>query len=387
MPDAAHLKNAEAGSDDQLPTEDKNSFEAQARKACRLGVSLLSHFSGNCVLSPRSVGIVLMMLAQGASSKIRESMAQVICTDPNVLKRCRDQWPNDPNTYEEANAFWYDEKLAVKAEYVKSLHRDFDALVEPFDPSQSEKAADTVNAWASEKTRGCIEEVIGPEAFEPLAAVFANAVYFKGLWEDPFDLSLTRDGPFHLASGAKVRVPMMTKRDVRLPYAGTNDFQAVALPYKGAFEMVIILPKKRTNLETVTRRLLDDAPTWLAREFPTCRGSVILPRFEITWREELNGALKEAGLGALMTSPDSFPSISDGPMTVPNIAQKAFIGVDEKGSEAAAVTTAVRLGCTRRRPDGGPFKMIVDRPFLFAIRHMYIPVPLFLGRVENPSRV
>lgn len=385
MPDAAHLKNAKADSDDQLPTAGQGSFEAQARKACRFGLSLLSSYPDNCVLSPRSISVSLAVLAQGASPEAREHISEILCIDPEMLERYTPPSPDWPNAFEEANAAWFDRQLNVRADFVKVVELEFDTAVNSFDASEPEKAAQVVNQWAAKKTRGTIPHVLGPDAFRPLAFILANAVYFKGVWEQEFDPEDTEDEAFYCSGDSKVNVRMMVKSDELLRYAETDDFQAVDLPYKGKdFWMTIFLPRETSAIENVVRRLREEAPAWLSGGFGEARGTLRLPRFEIRWENALNPALEKAGLGIVLNGKNSFPNVLEGPLTVPEIRQTAFIRVDEGGTEAAAVTDAC-LCCDFSPDEVPPFAMHVNRPFLFAIRHVDLPGPLFLGRVGNPS--
>ncbi len=151
--------------------------------------------------------------------------------------------------------------------------------------------------------------------------------------------------------------------------------------------MLILLPKPSSSVDAVIQLLRKHPFGQLPGGFRETRGTLLLPRFKIEWGQKLNEALEAAGLVATLSCQGSFPNIVQRSLvSPPQLAHKAHVTVDEEGTEAAAVTTAGGFGSRGSMESPPPFEMIVNRPFLFAIDNVNLPGPLFLGRVEDPSK-
>ena len=216
-----------------------------------------------------------------------------------------------------------------------------------------------------------------------------NAIYFKGSWTQQFDPALTRNAPFTLRDGASVTASMMTHGDAApaLLYEG-DGVTVVDLPYSGqAFSMTIVLPQSAAGIDTVAATLTGDRwGAWMAG-LDSADVIVTMPKFTLRYDRELTPALSALGMGnAFDGGPADFtrlyPGALPGDLCISKVKHKTYVDVYEEGTEAAAVTS-VEIGITTA--PSGPRHIVVDRPFLVAIRERLTGTILFLGKVMNPA--
>jgi len=392
MPVTAQSMKEGATPQEQGSDEHQDLFEAHARNAHRLGFSLLSSFSGNCVLSPQSISVFLAMLAQGASGEVWGKTSEVATNflKPRTSPPC--QTPKlsrglNGITFEESWASWFEREPRVRTSISDTLQREFRANVWSLDPSHLNESTQAFIQWAAEHSGGIIDHIAAPDTVRSLELIVANTVYFKGYWARQFDRTKTKNRHFHCADGSVVSVPTMVKDKAWLGYTESDDFQAVDLPFAGGqFGLVIILPKITSSVAAVTRRLSQEEPQSLCRSFEAACGDLRLPRFEIQWQGDLNRALKEVAFGDVLISAGSnLLGIADGTATLPTLMLNVCIRTDEDGYEAAAVSGRGLRSAARACKKNPCFKMYVDRPFLFALYHVDMPGPLLVGRTEALS--
>jgi serpin B len=240
-----------------------------------------------------------------------------------------------------------------------------------------------MNAWANEKTHGKING-IADGLIDPLTDLFlANAVYFKGKWEEPFEVKSTKDRVFHLRGGRQKKLPMM-EQSRRFTYRRGTGYQAVRLPYQGwNLAMYVFLPDAGSNPEKLLGIMNGD--TWqrvTEPGFSEREGTVVLPRFKLEYGVELKQPLRAMGMKAAFGKAD-FSGISDRPLFISAVRQRTFVEVNEEGTEAAAVTGAPMPSGIEMNPPK-PFEMIVDSPFLFLIEDKQTRTILFMGVVFDP---
>jgi serpin B len=283
-----------------------------------------------------------------------------------------------------ANALWCDRGFSLKEEYAKSMKADYWAEARALD-FKAEASAETVNTWASENTRGRIPLVVNADVLRDSSPLIAmNAVYFRGLWEKPFEEELTKDEPFTLASGAKKLVPMMQQTG-EFGYSERGGTQVARLAYKGGMSMYVVLPPKKTAISKFCAELRETGTDW-TRYTDRCEGCIRMPRFRMEGSVDLTRSLEVMGISRAFDSERAaFDGIGVGDgLFLRGITQSDFIEVNEKGTEAAAVTKLMCLGALHG-DWARPFEMTVDRPFLFAICDDYTSTIVFLGIVVNPK--
>jgi len=341
---------------------------------------------GNLTVSPRSVAAALGMLAVGAAEATRDELETVLRHEAG------DSWPAPfPDAAEEeapyrlvsANRVWVDNGFPVVDAYADALSESFGADTRTLDfRSQPDASRAAVNTWVTERTQGLIRNLVPPGSVDPLTRlVVTNAVYFKGLWETPFDPEATADRPFHLDAATAEDVPTMVAT-LSCRYLQIEGAQVVELAYRGGdVAMTLIVPDSVGGLGSLVDTL--DAGPWAAwtDALTERRVRLHLPRFTAEADLSLGGTLQTLGVKrAFDPRLADFSGITgdDNDLAVTGVFHKAYVKVDEEGTEAAAATGGVMTVTS------APPTVVVDRPFLFAIRLVATGEILFLGRVVDP---
>jgi serpin B len=330
----------------------------------------------NVVVSPYSAGVVLSMLAEGAEGETRVEF-------DNALNGClfkAEELGNEKVVVESANSVWVSDDFSVRNRYVDLLSNDFNAFIttQNFADPATLKA---INNWCAENTSGKITEIIdrlGPD----MVMVLVNALYFNGPWEKAFDPASTAEDVFKGRSGNQ-KVSMMSAK-MKLNYAEYQGCQIVELPYAGGnYSMFVVLPPAGMDAEAVLPYVSESA-------FDAAMGMLVqrdvrlkMPKFKLETSLILNEVLQDMGIRDAFSSAADFKGISAmGPLRLDKVQQKCFIEVAEKGTEAAAVTSA-QIRLTSVRPEGAPVEMKVDRPFFFFIADRNEIQILFAGKIVN----
>jgi serpin B len=290
-----------------------------------------------------------------------------------------------------ANALWGERSYPFSDAYSEEIERSYGAGLQQADfAGAPEDARAEINAWVAEQTEDRIQDIVPPGAISPLTRlVLANAIYFYGPWQSTFEPSDTEDDVFHLLDGDTVTAPFMTQQ-AAFPYARGDGFQAVELPYEQeGFAMTILLPDEGT-FETFETGLDAAALADAVGRLDWTDVVLHLPRFEFDYGESLVEALMALGMtDAFDPARADFGAMVEGPppepLSVGDVLHKAFISVDEEGTEAAAATVVVVGATSAAPPDEPPLEVRIDRPFLFAIRDTVTGTLLFFGRVMDPS--
>ena len=347
----------------------------------------------NVFLSPFSVSSALQMVENGAAGQTKMEMQQVLHT-ANQLPAALNQSFKELNqsllsrkdvTLNLANGIWFKQGFHLKPDFVAQNKNFFKAELAGVD-FDNPKSAQTINNWAEKQTQGRIKD-IEKFPFDPMIRlILANAIYFKGKWFIPFDKSQTKPRDFHLPSGKTKATPtMMQSRE--FGYQETPDFQAVRLFYEGRFQMEVFLPAKNSS----PLKLLESFKTgenWqnnIEAGFHGRQGTLMLPKFKMECAVRLNEPLETLGMKRANSIIAEFPAMADEPLFISEMKQESFVEVDEKGTEAAAVTgiSVTAMGAEFEPPK--PFEMIVDRPFLFVISDTISDSILFTGIVSDPT--
>ena len=351
----------------------------------------------NVFFSPCSVTFCLAMMYEGAIGETRQAIATTLeisdlhekARSIAVVQLQKALHVTDSGVQLMiANSLWCNRQIAIRSDYLSRMGADFGATVESTDFSDK-NTVQRINKWVREKTHNKIDGIINE--ISPLALLVAlNAIYFKGAWANPFDLSLTNDRWFAPAEGPKKQVPMMSQYG-RFRYLERRKFQAVVLPYnERRTSMYVFLPAPRQTLADFERLLTSgEWQEWMSG-FEEVKGVVRLPRFNVSFSAYLNGALTNMGMGIAFDQKRArFDHICPPPPEswIDLVLHRAVAEVNEEGTEAAAVTmVGVTLACAMRPRPERTFEMNVDRPFFFAIRDEQTGALLFLGRVTDPTR-
>jgi len=279
-----------------------------------------------------------------------------------------------------ANSIWSAPRLDPEPEFLAQNRATFDAETRTLDFSDPQ-AAGTMNAWVSDKTKGLIPEIVTPPLDPSLVMVLLNALYFKGAWTSPFDPDRTYNGEFHLADGSVKTCRMMTS-DGASQYFTDGKVNGLQLPYGDSlFSMVLLQPVAVGGVPALIESLQGGAWDGYLNRFAPAHGPIRLPKFKLEYRKSLVEVLSAMGMEVAFGNGADFTGIrKSGGLEISDVIHKTYINVDEKGTEAAAVTS-VEIVDTAAISDLIRF----DRPFVFAIREKTSGAVLFLGRIMDPT--
>lgn len=347
----------------------------------------------NVILSPTSVAMALSMVYHGAAGETQQAMAKALHlqeTPPDKLNQMvldlrHSLQSIDPKVeLSIANSLWARQGIDFKQVFLQANQRYYGAQISVLDFANPE-APKTINRWVDSQTKGKIQRIVDRIPHNTVLFLI-NAVYFNGKWQTPFDKELTQQKPFHLTNGELQQVPMM-QRTGRLPYLKGEGFQAVSLPYGGGrMSMVLVLPDENVGLSAWLKSL--DIKRWqeLTTKLVPSDGELQLPRFKVEYEKSLSNALKALGMEVAF-DPDradltGMREVRD--LFIQEVKHKTVVDVNEEGTEAAAVTS-VQVGITSVQEPRRPFRMVIDRPFFFAIRDNRTGLVLFMGAVYEPQ--
>ncbi len=354
--------------------------------------------SDNLFVSPLSISTVLAMAYDGARGQTAAQMAAVLhlSGDPVEVARQFGALLTDLNSAGQnnfalsaANALWGQDGMQYLSEFLATMQNDYGGSLKQVDfINAPEEARQTINNWVAEQTNGKIQDLFPEGSINTLTRlVLANAIYFKGDWAIPFQASATRDATFTLLSGSTVQASTM-HIVASYRYMQRDGLQFLEIPYAGGqLVMDVLLPPAGSGAEGLNvDRLPKDLNAWfggLNREQVT----VSLPKFTLTSQFNLGEQLKALGMTDAFGDKADFSGLTDSnQLKISQVVHKAFIGVDEKGTEAAAATgVSISLSYTAAyNPPVIPIEFNADHPFLFMIRDVQSGAVLFMGQMTDP---
>lgn len=376
-----------SGEDDTTDVVIEKLVSANTRFGFKLLTEVYEQDAGkNIFISPLSISIALAMTYNGAAGETQQAMAETLELGEMNLQEVNqanaelraDLENLDPKVeFTIANSLWARKGREFNPDFLERNRQFFGAEITMLDFNDS-KAIEIINQWVDKNTKGKIEKIV--EQIDPLTVMFLiNAIYFKGIWKVKFDKSKTVDGIFYLLDGTQKQTPMMSRAGGYSYYQGEN-FQAVKLLYgEGRVSMYIFLPDRGSNLNEFLRKLnAENWANWMPQFSEVEDDSeIMMPRFKLECEVFLNDALKALGMEVAFDSRANFYGMAPG-LFVSEVKHKAFVEVNEEGTEAAAVT-AVKMGEL-----AVPRTVVVDRPFFFAIRDDKTGTVLFMGIVIEP---
>jgi serine protease inhibitor len=358
---------------------------------------ILQKQQGNLFLSPYSISAALAMAYAGARGQTEEQMAETL-QFPTALNeeqfhkefgtiiRCLNE-AGEKGGYElvVANALWGQRDYKFLQEFLTLIKANYDGNLQQVDfVQQTEDARKTINAWVEDKTKEKIKELIKPGVLDSMTRlVLTNAIYFKGKWANQFKPEQTQDAPFTPLDGEKINVPMMHQTS-RFGYMETDAVQVLEMPYvNNDLSMVVLLPKKLDGVRDLEKELTaETVASWLA-ELRKREVRVWVPRFKLTSEFELAKVLGSMGMPDAFSDKADFSGMTGNrDLFISAVVHKAYVDVNEEGTEAAAAT-GVGMKLTSIEPPPPVFR--ADHPFVFLVRDNHTNSILFLGRLANPQ--
>ena len=353
----------------------------------------------NLILSPFSISLALAMTYAGARGETEAQMAQALhfsaqeqlhpafnaldlALEDQDINLDKDQEPMQLNI---ANAVWAEQTFSFLQEYLDTIATNYGAgihlsdFVNNYEPTRRE-----INNWVGDETKNKIKNLIPEGSLNAdTRMVLVNAIYFKADWLDQFDANSTGDYPFYLLDGSEIKVPTMNQDFHNVPYSKGDGWQMIELPYAGGTAaMDILVPDagrfdeidSSLDFETVSAMLSGLQPTSVA---------LALPKFKFESQFGLADQLSALGMTDAFDRDlaDFSGMTSQNDLFISAILHKAFVAVDEKGTEAAAATIVIMEAAGAVMME---VNLTIDRPFVFLIRDLQSGQILFIGRVLNP---
>jgi serpin B len=338
------------------------------------------------------------MTSAGARGKTLEEMEQTLHFTlnreklPQAFQELIDTLNGDPKTRKYqlsvANALWAQKGLQFVPHFVRVTEDNYHAGLKEVDfARETDKSRQTINHWVEEQTKDKIKDLIKPGVLQSdTLLVLTNAIYFKAAWAEPFHEYATKNADFHRADGGKVRdVPMMHKVQ-DCPYVEGDGFQAVELPYQnGQLSLVVILPKDAAGLANLEKDITaEDLAKWREKQ-KTHSVDLTLPRFKVTAEFELSKTLAAMGMPLAFSNAADFSGITRSePLKISKVIHKAYVDLNEKGTEAAAATAVVAVRASAVQPPKPKVTFKADHPFVFLIRENGTNSILFMGWLADP---
>jgi serpin B len=375
---------------------------AEANNAFAIDLySQLRSRDGNLFFSPESISTALAMTYAGARNQTAVEMAKTLhfTLPPGLLHPAMGALLADLNAphagyqLQVANALWAQQGYPFRLDFLKLTNTDYAAGLNQVDfKSAPDAARATINEWVAQKTEDKIKDLIAPgELTRETRLVLTNAIYFKGDWDGQFDKTQTSEADFHISPSQTIKAPQMHRQGA-FNYFDGQSFQALEIPYKSKeLSMIVFLPVATDGLpafeQSLTPATLQKA---LSQLRPEPKVILTLPKFKMTQQFGLAGTLSAMGMRqAFQKDAADFSGMiadSHNRLYISAVIHKAYIDVNEEGTEAAAATGILMARPTAVMRPRPPVIFRADHPFLFLIRDNRSGSILFLGRVADPAK-
>jgi serpin B len=359
---------------------------------------------GNLAVSPASITTALAMTWGGARGDTAAEMKKtlhfegstddVLASAGSLLR----SWNTGtgPVTLRAANRLFGEKSFSFEKPFLEKTQSAFGAPLEGVDFIKNAGAARSrINGWVAQETQDRIKDLVPPEGItSETRLVLVNAIYFKGQWDSPFEEKRTKPAPFFAAKAQKPGDVATMHQSGTFAFAAKDGVKVLEMPYVGRdTSMVFVLPDDTYGLEAVEQKLSSATIEGWMRGLRHQQVDVALPRFQIDPASSisLSQALQKLGMKRAFTRGGADftgianPKNPEERLFISDVFHKAFVKLDEKGTEAAAATAVVTEDEGAVMPDGPPKEFKADHPFLFFLRDTRSGMILFMGRVADPS--
>jgi len=352
----------------------------------------------NVIISPLSIHLAMSLLYYGAEEDSKEQIADVmsflnISDDSVILEESKqllesygELKKNLTTNIELANSAFTDERTDLKDEYESILTEYFLTKTRKVNFSQPDESAELINDWVANKTNNLIKDLVSPGSLSPdTRLMLINAVYFKANWQLPFEHDGTSEETFFVNENVTLTADMMVQENEIL-YGTVEDLQSqvVSLQYEDPnFTMIVFLPNSAQSLEALSKKLIEVDFNSIHESLDYHKLLLRMPKFKLGYKTELVSTLKSLGVVDIFDAAlANLTGITDEDLFVSDILHETKIEVNEEGSEAAGAT-GIQLDT---RAGGSRSKIVmIDRPFMFVIQDLKNNIPLFMGKIMNPS--
>ncbi len=355
---------------------------------------------GNLFYSPYSISEVLSMTYGGARAETEKQMAATLqfrlpqsrlhpafnSLDLELAKRGQGAKGKDEKGFRlhVVNALWGQQGFAFLPDYLDLLAQNYGAGIRLLDfIKATEPSRQNINQWVSEQTEEKIKDLLPPGSITTdTRLVLTNAIYFNAAWASAFKPEATIDGKFTILNGSQVNVRLM-KQTESYGYASGDSYQAVELPYDGRELSMVILMPRADQFRTFETTLSGQQLSSIINSIKYQRVELSMPKFKIESKFSLKNNLSAMGMPAAFNNSDFSGIDGKTDLEIMDVVHKAYVAVDEAGTEAAAATGVI-VGVTSVVP-GEPVKVTIDHPFIFLIRDIKTGSILFVGRILDPT--
>ncbi len=374
--------------------------QAQNAFTVDLYAAVAAKDTGDLLLSPASIVGALNLASAGARGTTAAAFAKALHSPADAhpgwgeLLRASQIAAKD-RIVSINNAIWIDKKTQIVPSYAALVQKHYGAALKGADLSGNPDAsAAEINRWVARQTRNRIPAIIAPDAINSQTrVVLVNAAYFKGVWQAEFEKDYTQTEDFIRADATRIKMPLMHQTAWFRFWRAPGRFRAIAMPYReGETEMVAFLPDAPSGLPALEQKMKAGGLSgWIAKLKASEEKEVILtlPKFKLERDYELNEPLAALGLGVAFALGADFSAMgadTDGNgLYINRTVHRSFIELDEKGTVAAAVTSA-EAGAAAAEISEPPPEFRADHPFLFLIRDTRTGAILFIGRFVGDAR-
>ena len=353
---------------------------------------------GNLFFSPASISTAFAMAYAGARGQTAEQIARTLHFDQPADKLNSNfsallgSWRSGQDEHHYrlsvANAFWGQNGYPFAPAFNRILQSDYGAAIHTVNFAQPEQARRQINQWVQEQTHDKIRDLMPSGAIDRSTVLaLTNAIYFKAQWDHRFNKAATYPQAFKLPGGQSVQTPMMHQRE-SFPYFAGNGFKALEMSYaERGFSMLVLLPDQVEGLPALEKSLTAKSLDELFTRFGSAESGdvqVSFPKFKVSEETDLRAVMSKMGLSLPFSPQADFSGMNDGrePLFITAALHKAYVDVDEYGTEAAAAT-GLAVGRAALPQQTPVFN--ADHPFLIIIRDNRSGSILFMGRVMNPA--
>jgi serpin B len=350
---------------------------------------------GNLFYSPLSISTALAMTASGARGETAADMAKVLHLPEDAVQAhdamgalLRELTAADkprPFQLHIANALWGQRGLNFLPAFLQLVRTRYGADLRETDFRDPVTACKVINAWVEAQTQRKIKDLLNPSAVDASTRlVLTNAIYFKSSWLHQFREQATKEEDFHVTPDQSARVRMMHQSE-NYRYGEHGGVQVLELPYAGGeLAMYVLLPAKVDGLASLEATMTAESLGGLVTKLTPHQVDVAFPKFKVESEFSLKKTLSALGMARAFSNEADFSGMTGTPeLQIADVVHKAYVNVDERGTEAAAATATIMRAMAALPRE--PVSFRADHPFLFVIRERHSGSILFQGRVLNPK--